>query len=272
MQTSGPNRYGVIEQTAAANDTDYAVESLRHLGYAVVGSGFDVQMLKSLAEAFERAHASSVAKHGGRDALAALDELNTIRLPMTYDPLFLELASNATVLEICRKSIADYIVLNQQNGVINPPRSGEYSQGKWHRDLPYQHFVSSRPLAINALFCLDNFTAANGATMVLPASHRQEAFPSDHFVGVQAATIEAPAGSFIMLDGMAFHSGGVNTTDRPRRAINHVYTIPYIRQQIDLPSALGDKFVADAALRRLLGYDVTTPRSVADYFASRRRP
>jgi len=86
-------------------------------------------------------------------------------------------------------------VLNQQNGVINPPHSERYNQGAWHRDLPYQHFVSSRPLAINALFCLDQFTIENGATKVLPASHRQEAFPSDDFVQSQATPVTAPAGS-----------------------------------------------------------------------------
>jgi ectoine hydroxylase-related dioxygenase (phytanoyl-CoA dioxygenase family) len=271
METSIPKRYGVIEQTASANVTDFAVESLRHLGYAVIEGGYDKQTLDAISDAFEGAHAHSLAENGGHEALAAIDELNTIRLPMAYDPIFLQLASNTIVLDICRKLIADYVVLNQQNGVINPPHSAHYSQGKWHRDLPYQHFVSSRPIAINALFCLDDFTLANGATMILPASHRLESFPSDRFVVAQAKSIEAPAGSFIVLDGMAFHSGGLNRTDRPRRAVNHVYTIPYIRQQIDLPSALGDTFVVEASLRRLLGYDVRTPRTVADYLGARRK-
>jgi len=104
---------------------------------------------------------------------------------------------------------------------------------------------------------------------VLPASHRQEAFPSDRFVEAEAATITAPAGCFIVLDCMMFHSGGVNTTDRPRRAVNQVYSIPHIRQQIDLPAALGEQFTLDGDLRRLLGYEVRTPRSVAEYLASR---
>ena len=70
---------------------------------------------------------------------------------------------------------------------------------------------------------------------------------------------------------MIFHSGGVNTTDRPRRAVNHVYSIPLLRQQIDLPSALGEHFVTDGKLRKLLGYDVHTPGSVAEYLANRAK-
>ena len=39
-----------------------------------------------------------------------------------------------------------------------------HHQSAFHRDLPYQHFTSSRPIAINALFCADEFTNENGAT------------------------------------------------------------------------------------------------------------
>lgn len=267
---SVPSRYGVLEQTESLTWIDNAIESVRTLGYAVLDGGYDRAWLEQLSAAFERVQRDAAAKHGGLSALAAIDEHNTIRVPLAYQPLFLELATNSNVLQVCRRLIADYIVLNQQNGVINPAHGERYSQGAWHRDLPYQHFVSSRPLAVNALFCLDAFTIENGATQVLPASHRQEAFPSDQFIASSAKTVEAPAGWFILLDCMLFHTGGINTTDQPRRAVNHVYTIPPIRQQIDLPSLLGDDFVSDPQLRRLLGYEVRTPRTVAEYFDSRR--
>jgi ectoine hydroxylase-related dioxygenase (phytanoyl-CoA dioxygenase family) len=271
MQPETPKRYGVIEQTTSDTDVAYACESVRHLGYAVIDGGYDAEWLKTLSDAFQRALQRHALEHGGTEALKAIDEHNTIRLPLAYEPMFLELAANRKILEICRRLISGYVVLNQQNGVINPPHAERYNQGAWHRDLPYQHFVSSRPLAINALFCLDPFTIENGATKVLPASHRQEAFPSDRFAEAEAVTIAAPAGRFIVLDCMMFHSGGVNVTDRPRRAVNHVYSIPLLRQQIDLPHALGESFAADDELRKLLGYDVRTPRSVAAYLASRAK-
>jgi hypothetical protein len=271
MQADKSGRYGVIEQTASANDVEYACESIHHLGYGVIDGGYRPEWLQALSNAFDRARERHHSRHGGMEALKALDEHNTIRLPLAYEPMFLELATNARIIEICKRLIAGYVVLNQQNGVINPPHSQQYNQGAWHRDLPYQHFVSSRPLAINALFCLDPFTVENGATMVLPASHRQEAFPSDRFIEAEAATIAAPAGSFIVLDCMMYHTGGVNVTDRPRRAVNHVYSIPLLRQQIDMPYALGEAFATDGELRRLLGYDVRTPHSVAEYLASRAK-
>jgi ectoine hydroxylase-related dioxygenase (phytanoyl-CoA dioxygenase family) len=271
MQRDIPRRYGVTEQATSNTDVEYACESIRHLGYGIINGGYEPELLSSLSDAFDRARGRHHSEHGGSEPLKAIDEHNTIRLPLAYERLFLDLATNNKILDICKRLIAGYVVLNQQNGVINPPRSERYNQGAWHRDLPYQHFVSSRPLAINALFCLDPFTIENGATKVLPASHRQEAFPSDHFIETEARTITAPAGSFIILDCMVYHSGGVNVTDRARRAVNHVYSIPLLRQQIDLPSVLGDDYVADGALRELLGYNVRTPLSVADYLAARAK-
>ncbi|WGR96193.1 phytanoyl-CoA dioxygenase family protein [Bradyrhizobium sp. ISRA443] len=269
MQHNPPRRYGVIEQVKSENDIERACESIRQLGYGVIDGGYDVEWLASLSRAFDRAKNRHHQEHGGLETLRSIDEHDTIRLPLAYETSFLELATNDRILEVCRRMIADYVILNQQNGIINPPNGMRYNQGTWHRDLPYQHFVSSRPLAINALFCLDEFTIENGATMVLPASHRLEAFPSDHFVGTQAVNVTAPAGAFIVLDCMVFHSGGVNVSTKARRAVNHVYSIPLIRQQIDLPAALGDNFIAAPELRRLLGYDVRQPRSVTEYLASR---
>jgi ectoine hydroxylase-related dioxygenase (phytanoyl-CoA dioxygenase family) len=271
MQSSDTRRYGVIGQTVSDTDVTYACESIRRLGYGVIDGGYDKSALAALSAAFERARERHHSDHGGVAALEAIDEHNTIRLPLAYEPAFLELAANRTILDICTRLVAGYVVLNQQNGVINPPYAQRYNQGAWHRDLPYQHFVSSRPLAINALFCLDAFTIENGATNVLPASHQQEDFPSDRFIETAAATIEAPAGSFIVLDCMAYHSGGVNRTERARRAVNQVYSIPLIKQQIDLPAALGEQFTSDPRLRKLLGYDVRIPRSVGDYLANRRK-
>ncbi|WP_395450914.1 phytanoyl-CoA dioxygenase family protein [Aminobacter sp. UC22_36] len=263
-------RYGIREQIQSETALDTASESLRLLGYAIVDGGYDAGQLARFSDAFDGALAKLYAKYG-LEALAAMDEQNTIRILMQMDPLFLELAMNANVLEICKRLIGGTIVLNQQNGVVNPPLGARYNQGAYHRDLPYQHFVSTRPLAINALFCLDQFTTDNGATFVVPASHKQEAFPSDLSLPGFQVQVAAPAGSFIVLDCMVYHVGGVNRTAKPRRAVNHVYTIPLIKQQISLPTALGEDFTQDRATRSLLGYDFQVPIDVEHYYGSRQR-
>lgn len=269
MTTEKFARYGVREQTLSETAIDYAIEQLRLLGYAIVDGGYSTDELASLSDKFEVAKQKMEIRYG-REQLVAIDEHNTVRMPMLYDRAFLDLARNPVVTEICRGMLGDVFVLNQQNGVINPGRAQRYNQGAYHRDLPYQHYVSSRPLALNALFCLDPFTLENGATHVVPASHKQEAFPSDPLVKKLEIQAIAPPGSFIVLDCMVYHAGGVNQTETPRRAVNHVYTIPMMKQQIDMPSVLGDDFPRDSYERKLLGYDYQIPSSLEAYYEQRR--
>jgi len=262
--------YGISERVDIADECDEAVESLKTLGYAVVDGGYSAEELKVFAVAFDAARQAAHCAAGGVGALRLIDEHNTVRLPFYYDARLLRLARNSRILKVVSHILAKYHVLSQQNGVINPAGAEKYNQGAWHRDLPYQHVVFSRPLAINALFCVDEFTEINGATMVLPATHKQEAFPSSRFVAEAAKQIVAPAGSYIVLDCMVYHTGSANRTMTERRAVNHVYTSPILRQQIDLPRFLGDNYTRDPELRRLLGYEVATPSSVEEYFAGRR--
>lgn len=264
-------RYGVNEQTVSLDAIDQAVEELKLLGFSVVDSGYDAATLKHLSKAFASARKQMEMKFGGRDALAQIDEHNTIRVPMSYEREFLDLALNPTILELCRRMLGGYFILNQQNGISNPANGASYNQAAFHRDLPYQHFVADRPLAINALFCLDDFTLENGATLVIPGSHKQGAFPSDDTVKKLQKQITARSGSFIVLDCMLFHSGATNTTQRERLAVNHVYSIPLLQQQIDLPNVLGGNFSQDAKVRQILGYDTSAPRDIESFYKSRQQ-
>jgi ectoine hydroxylase-related dioxygenase (phytanoyl-CoA dioxygenase family) len=264
-------RYGVHRQTRSETAVDRAIEAIGLVGYAVVPGNYGLDEMAHFSAAFDRALAETHARFG-RDELVRIDEHLTIRAPLSTDRLFLELALNPAVIAVCSRLMGEYLVLNQQNGIVNPPNAQRYNQGAFHRDLPYQHFVSSRPLALNALFCLDPFTEQNGATHVVPASHKSEAFPSDAAIGMLQKQVVAEAGSFIILDCMVFHSGGVNRTGSPRRAVNHVYSVPFIRQQIDLPSLLGPGYIDDPGIRRFLGYDVRSPADLAAYYATRQPP
>mgnify|MGYP003640518521 CR=1 FL=1 len=263
-------RYGVNEQTVSLTAIDRAVEEIRLCGFSILDSGYGLDEMEELRRAFASARQKMEAQFGGRECLSQIDEHNTIRVPMAYEKSFLALALNPVILELCEKMLGAHFVLNQQNGISNPGNGDRYNQAAYHRDLPYQHFVADRPLAINALFCLDDFTKDNGATLVIPGSHKQGAFPSDTVVEKSQQQITALAGSFIVLDCMLFHSGATNMTARERLAINHVYSIPLLKQQIDLPNTLGKTFTQDAKARQILGYDTSTPRDVASYYKSRR--
>ena len=264
------NAYGVLKRSSAESELDEIVEQVRNLGYAVLDSHLSVDELHSLSHTFQHARTRYIDRYAENE-LRTIDEYWTIRAPLTFGGAeFLALALNERMISAVRRLISGKFILNQQNGVINPPGES-YNQAVWHRDLPYQHFVSSMPLAINALFCLDEFTAQNGATLVLPASHKSGAFPSLHYVKRNALQVEAPAGSFVLLDCMAFHTGGFNRTQSARRAINHVYSIPFFKQQINIPANMKNGETLSSEARDLLGFNDLEPQTLVDYFKKRKR-
>lgn len=261
--------YGILHRELAATELEQAAEQIRNLGYAVVDSGYTREEMDRISQSFDDAHVQYMQRHG-EEKLKRIDEHNTIRSMLTLpDSTFRRLAMNANLMSTLKLVMSGKFIINQQNGIINPPGK-TYNQGAWHRDLPYQHFTSSRPLAINALFCVDDFTLENGATFVLPASHKTESFPSEAYMRRNALQVEAPAGSFIVLDCMLFHSGGFNTTDKVRRAINHVYNIPFFKQQIGIPANLSSVELT-AEEKDVFGFNYVEPASVEQYLASRDR-
>ena len=259
-----PRDYGVLERLTAGDVTAFHAERIRLVGYTVVDGGFSAGEAADIGERLERVLARQAEEFGGDERLVAIGDAATVRCPLAYDDAFVRLATAPPLLAVCRALLGDYIVLMQQNGVINPPRQS-HTQVAYHRDLPYQHFTSSRPLAVSALFCVDPFTPETGATTVLPASQHMAQFPSAPVAEALDVSIDAAPGSFIVFDSMLFHRAGANRSPRPRRAVNQVFTIPLIAQQISLPDALGGRYADDPALARLFGYETVPARSVLEW-------
>ncbi|WP_397451932.1 phytanoyl-CoA dioxygenase family protein [Pseudomonas sp. NA-150] len=260
--------YGVLDQIVSTTDTDEAIEQIRSIGYAVVQSGLTAEDLIIFKNEFDRAHTCYIEKYG-KEFLEDRDEQNTIRLPLLSESKrFIEISTNPNVLAVIGQLIKGKFILNQQNAIINPPRE-QYNQGAWHRDLPYQHFVSSDPIAINALFCLDDFSKENGATFVIPASHKTGSFPSEKYIKNNAIQVEAKAGSFIVLDCMLYHAGGYNRTLEKRRAINHIYNIPFLKQQIQIPGNI-DPNTLSSLQKDIFGFSYSEPKTVEDFLLSRK--
>jgi ectoine hydroxylase-related dioxygenase (phytanoyl-CoA dioxygenase family) len=242
------------------SEDDLHAEEIRNIGFTVVPSQLNDNELAQIRERIDEVYRRQVEEIGGETQLDRINDANVGRCLLGYDNYFVELAAHPRILSILGRLLGDYFILMSQNAIINNPVDEHY-QITWHRDLNYQHFVSSRPLAVSALYAIDEFNEATGATHLLPASHKSEVFPSAEYVNRQETMIPAAAGSIILFDSMVFHRSGRNTSGNPRRAVNHIYTLPLIRQQISLPRMLGDNYTHDPELRKLLGYDIETADS-----------
>jgi ectoine hydroxylase-related dioxygenase (phytanoyl-CoA dioxygenase family) len=256
--------HGVREFHRNESDDDFRAEEIRKIGFTVVDSGFSAAELQEIREKIDRIYELQLQEIGGVEQLKRIDDGSVARSLIGYDDYFVKLAAHPRLMSINKRLLGEYFILMSQNAIINDPQDAHY-QLTWHRDLNYQHFISSRPLAISALFCIDEFSSETGGTFVLPASHKDESFPSPEYIARHEVQVSAPAGSILLFDAMIYHRAGENKSPRLRRAVNHIYTLPLIKQQISFPKMLGDKFQNDPELRRFLGYETETADSVQDW-------
>jgi ectoine hydroxylase-related dioxygenase (phytanoyl-CoA dioxygenase family) len=80
----------------------------------------------------------------------------------------------------------------------------------------------------NTIWLLDDFTPENGATRIVPGSHKWGKLPQDVLADPAAPhpeeiLVTGPAGSVVVMNTHAWHGGTANRTDRPRRALHSFY-------------------------------------------------
>lgn len=250
------NTFGIRETTAAETDVEKRIEEIRISGFTIVPNVIEESELPGVRKALDDIYETQLLEVGGAERLDLIHDCWNVRAPLAYDERFLRIATAPAILSIVRGFLGDYFTLMLQNGVLNVPVRGQsQNAGAWHRDLNYQHFVSSRPLSISALVCVDEFSELTGGTIVLGGSHKVEQFPSESYVAEHQQTISAPASSALVFDSMLFHRGGLNRSQAPRRAINHMFTIPLLKPQISFPRLFKGKYSDDPFLRNFLGYE-----------------
>lgn len=110
--------------------------------------------------------------------------------------------------------------------------------------------MEERCAACNSSWLLTDFTTANGATRVVPGSHRRDRIPDEKNDDLRGdhpdqVVVEAPAGSLVVFHGYLWHSGTQNTTSDPRRGIFSVFSRRELPRQNDQRALLD----AEAAAR-----------------------
>jgi ectoine hydroxylase-related dioxygenase (phytanoyl-CoA dioxygenase family) len=114
-------------------------------------------------------------------------------------------------------------------------------------------------VVLNTMWAFDDFTQANGATRLLPGSHRWiDRQPTADDVPVQAVM---PAGSVAFYVGKLWHGGGANGTDRPRLGVILEYVSAWLRPQENHLLAVPREVLATLPprLQELLGCNIYPP-------------
>ncbi|NEN23407.1 phytanoyl-CoA dioxygenase family protein [Cryomorpha ignava] len=238
-------------------------EDIERKGYSLLKSLITSDAAADFCNLLESVYEKQCEEFGLKE-LELINELNIVRCPLGYKNDFLKLALNETILNIVESVIGKEFQLHLQNAVINRANS-QHHQSAWHRDLPYQNWVCSKVLSINAFFCLTPFNIETGGTQFIESSHLSENIPSKEFMDKHAKTLIAEPGDVIIFNSMLLHRAGQNVSNMDRFGINHVYTVPIISQQIDLPRFLTKENIEDAVSRKILGYKYESSVSVNDY-------
>lgn len=128
-------------------------------------------------------------------------------------------------------------------------------------DVPFPH----PELQLASVIAFVDFTKDNGATRLVPGSHRwpdrdlpvveqmQAAIDPD-----QIAYAEMPAGSAVIYLGSTIHAGGANVTDVPRRGAHLSFTLGWLRTEENNYLSVPPEYAATLPrqAQELLGYAV----------------
>jgi hypothetical protein len=170
--------------------------------------------------------------------------------PLVEHPLILSLLD--------RVLRPNYLLSQLQVIDIHP---GEVAQ-PLHHDDGFYPLARPRP-AISAatIWAIDDFTAENGATLVLPMSHLWGERTLDEVDRAALVPAVMPAGSVVFFLGTLWHGAGANRSRATRMAATAQYCEPWARQQENYSLAISRERarLCSETVQGMLGYSMLFP-------------
>ena len=178
-----------------------------------------------------------VHQEAGADRLADLVNKG----PM-FDPCF----THPKVLACIAHVLGDFKLSSLNFRAALPGHGHQQLHADYGGPMPPAEFQ-----VCNSIWLLDDFTADNGATRVVPGSHRcaqrpREALDDPSAGHPDEVLLIAPAGTVVVFNSHLWHGGTENRSDRPRRALHSYFTRRANGQQLDQK-----KYIRPQTLARL---------------------
>ena len=179
--------------------------------------------------------AGLLALEGDQAGLEVHQEAGTDRLAdlVNKDPMFDVCFTTPRLLACVAHVLADFKLssLNFRAALPGSGLQGLHTEGGPVTDL-------SQFQVCNSIWLLDDFTAGNGATRVVPGSHRWGKAPRDVMTDSRTAhpdevLVLAPAGTVVVFNSHLWHGGTLNRSSRPRKALHSYFTRRANGQQLD---------------------------------------
>ena len=181
---------------------------------------------------------------------------------------FQDLLENRPAFELINDYLGGKFILNSFGAVTNTKSNSMYEHGMIvHRDTRSFHPTYRQMLWMFVM--VDDFTAENGATHILPRSHDQEFQPSEEIFAEKSIQAEGKAGSILLVDGRLWHASGKNMTTGSRRILTLAFTLPYVKPQMDYVRYFGVNKVKSMSdnLKQLYGYYSRIPCDFEEWYS-----
>jgi ectoine hydroxylase-related dioxygenase (phytanoyl-CoA dioxygenase family) len=208
--------FGVTESTLTSAEK----ASMDEEGYVLLPDFIPPDHLQRMRDVFEELMARE-----GRDAGREFhQEGGTRRLAnlVNKDPIFDTCYTHPKILALVQYVIGRDFKLTSINGRDALPGEGDQGLhadwGSRKADEPFHIF--------NSIWLLDDFTAENGATRLVPGTHRLPSAPGDVMRNPSEPhpdeiIVLAPAGTVIAYNAHLWHGGTRNRTQGAKRRVLH---------------------------------------------------
>lgn len=230
------------------------LDDLDRDGYTIIENVFDPATVSEVRAAVE----PLFAHDGGRNAF---EGYSTRRLysPIDETDVLDAMVEHPIALGLLDELFEPNYLLSQLQIIDIAP--GENAQ-PIHVDDGFYPWPRPRPaLGAATIIAIDDFTADNGATVIIPGSHNwDDHFPTDNELA-KAVPAVMPAGSMLFFLGTTWHGGGQNRTDTARMCVTAQYCRPWCRPQENFSLSVSRERAARSSehMQRLLGYSIHPP-------------
>ena len=232
-------------------ETERHLEAIEAQGFTVLEGAIPMSLVDALNDALMRLEHELSTTPGCN----LFEGHHTIRIYnlLARDPVFQQVPVFPALLPIVEGVLDRGALISSLSSISIDP--GETEQ-PIHVDDALIRLPRPHPaLVCNSMWALTDFTEENGATRIVPGSHRDPEKPEygSHPVSIAA---EMPKGSILVWNGSLWHGGGANRSSERRVGIAMNYCAGFIRQQenqqLGIPLSLVKSF--EPRLQELAGF------------------
>lgn len=230
---------------------DARLQEIDERGYTIIENAFSHDLADTLRETLDRLE----RERSIVPATNGFEGRNTWRIYnlLALDPIFQQIPVQATVLPLADAVLGGEVLVSSCSSIVIG--AGEAAQ-PIHADDQLMPLAKPHVGTVfNSMWAVTDFTEANGATRLIPGSHKADHSPEygRHYDSIPA---EMPKGSILAWHGSLWHGGGENRTDSRRCGVAMNYCAGWIRQQENQQLGLPLDLVAtfEPRLRELCGF------------------